>query len=273
MRLRTLFPLVSVLAMSLPLAARAADDNASPGDWTGTGEVGLALARGNSKSESLNAKLNFKKEDAVWKDNFYLTALRNKGEVKVSKVVDGQTVSADEYQATANRFEAGASAGYKLSPRDYVIGALRYEKDDFAAFQWQAAVSIGYGYIAIKNPDTELSFEIGPGYKRVQPVDTLVISGDPPVATTVTPSSQGELIGRGLMNFSHKLNDSTSIEDKLLVEAGSDGQFVQNDIGLVVKMNDKLALKVAHQLRYNGKIAPGSKHSDQLLTTNLVYSF
>lgn len=270
MRLKLLFPLI---ALTLPLAAHAADDGAVDTGWTGTGEVGLALTRGNTKSESLNAKLDFKKEDAVWKNNVYLTALRNKGEITVNQVVDGQTVSTDVFQATANRFEGGASAGYKLSPRDYIIGALRYEKDDFAAYQWQAAASIGYGYIAIKNPNTELSFEIGPGYKRVQPVELLVISGDPPVQTNVTPASEGELIGRGLMSFSHKFNASTSIEDKFLIEAGSDGRFMQNDIGLVVKMNEKLALKVAHQIRYNSHVSPGTKRNDQLLTTNLVYSF
>lgn len=270
MRFKLLFPLI---ALSLPLTALAADDDANSGDWSGTGEVGLALTSGNTKSESLNAKLNFKQEDAVWKNNIYLTALRNKGEITVNQVVDGETVSTDVYQATANRFEAGASAGYKLSPRDYIIGALRYEKDDFAAYQWQAAASIGYGYIAIKNPNTELSFELGPGYKRLQPVERIIISGDPPVRTTITPPSEGELIGRGLVNFSHNFSTSTSIEDKLLIEAGSDGRFMQNDIGLVVKMNDKLALKVAHQLRYNSDVSPGTKHKDQLLTTNLVYKF
>ena len=270
MRLNLLLPLIFLV---LPLAAAADDNPDNSGDWSGTGEVGLALTRGNTKSESLNAKLNFKKEDATWKDNFYLTALRNKGEVTVSRVVDGEEVSRNVYQATANRFEGGASIGYKLSPRDYIISAARYEKDDFAAYKWQAAVSVGYGYIAIKNPNTELSFEAGPGYKRVQPVDRRIVSGNPPVETTVTPASEGELIGRGLMNFSHKFNASTSIEDKLLVEAGSEGRFAQNDIGLVVKMNDRLALKVAHQLRYNSATSPGTKHSDQLITTNLVYSF
>src|SRR5690606_23903426 len=148
--------------------------------WTGSGELGFALTRGNTRSENLNAKLNFDKEDDTWKDNFYLTALRNKGEVTVSQVVDGQTVSVDSYQSTADRVEAGASAGYKLSPRSYVVGALRYEHDDFAAYRWQAAASIGYGYIAIKNQRTELSFEVGPGYKRVQPIDYVAVSGDPP---------------------------------------------------------------------------------------------
>lgn len=270
MRMKLLLPLI---LLSLPLAVHAADGDVPEGDWTGAGELGFAMTRGNTRSESLNAKINFKKEDDTWKDNFYLTALRNKGEVTVSRVVDGQEVSRDVYQSTANRYEGGASIGYKISPRSYIISALRYENDDFAAYQWQAALSVGYGYIAIKNPDTELSFEVGPGYKRVQPVDQVVFVGDPPVMTTLRPSTEGEAIIRGLMSFSHNLNASTAIEDTFLVEAGSDGRFAQNDIGLVVKMSDRLALKLGHQLRYNSSISPGNKHSDQLLTTNLVYNF
>ena len=87
MRLKPLLPLIFI---ALPWAAHADDSQSKPGDWTGTGELGLALTRGNTKSENLNAKLNFNKEDATWKDNFYLTALRNNGEVTVTRVVDGR---------------------------------------------------------------------------------------------------------------------------------------------------------------------------------------
>ncbi|HET8897567.1 MAG TPA: DUF481 domain-containing protein [Rhodanobacteraceae bacterium] len=258
--------LISACALMLPAAAFAADSGSQNiGAWSGAGELGFALTRGNTKSENLNAKLNFDREDDTWKNNIYLTALRSKGEV----TADG----ADSYQSTANRFEAGTSAGYKLTPRSYVVGALRYEKDDFAAYRWQSAVSLGYGYIAIKNPRTELSFEAGPGYKRVQPIDYVVSSGEPPVAQVVHPGSDGEIIARGLMNLHHQLTDNTAFDNKLLIEAGSDGRFYQNDAGLVVDMNAKLALKLGYQVRYNSDVAPGAKHKDQLVTTNLVYKF
>lgn len=258
------FLLIPALALLLPFAAHA-DDAPYDGGWRGSGELGFALTRGNTKSENLNAKLNFDREDDTWKDNFYLNALRSKGEVQI----DG----ADSYQSTANRLDAGASVGYKLSPRSYVVGALRYEKDDFAAYRWQAAASIGYGYIAIKNQRTELSFEAGPGYKRVQPIDYVTMAGDPPQPVVVRPGTDGSMIGRGLMNFRYQLTSTTAFEDKFLVEAGSDGRFYQNDAGLVVDMNAKLALKLGYQVRYNSEIAPGAKHNDQLLTTNLVYQF
>jgi putative salt-induced outer membrane protein len=38
-------------------------------------------------------------------------------------------------------------------------------------------------------------------------------------------------------------------------------------------MTKTLALKLGYETRYTSEIAPGAGHSDQLFTTNLVYSF
>jgi putative salt-induced outer membrane protein len=160
------FLIPMTLLGALPLHAFAADDD---GGWSGSGELGFAAARGNAKSENLNAKLQFKKEDETWKDNFYLTALRSKGEVKTTTVdtstTPPSTLSVSSYDLTSNRYESGASMGYKLDERSYVVGALRYENDDFSPFDYQWVASIGYGYTVLKNQSDELSLEIGPGYE------------------------------------------------------------------------------------------------------------
>jgi putative salt-induced outer membrane protein len=65
--------------------------------------------------------------------------------------------------------------------------------------------------------------------------------------------------------------------DKFLVEAGSDNTFVQNEAGVKVDMSSALALSVAYTVRYNSQIneivIPLPKHTDQLITANLVFSF
>ena len=264
--------LSAALLLLVPLAAHADDDG-----WSGSGEAGFAASRGNSKSENLNAKLQFTKEDERWKDFFYVTALGSKGEV-TNTVVDNNTnpptvVTTSKYETTSNRFEGGASAGYKLDERSYIVGAARYENDEFSPFDYQAIVSIGYGYTALKNQSDELSLEVGPGYKRYRPVETTTISGDPPVVTVDKHDSQGEGVGRGLIAYKHNFNDTTSFVNTLLVEAGSANTFLQNDTGLQVDMSKKLALKVGYQVRHNSDVAPGIKETDQLLTTNLVYAF
>jgi putative salt-induced outer membrane protein len=255
------------LFAAMPMTAFADDG------WSGAGELGFAAARGNAKSENLNAKFSLKKEDDQWKDAFYLTALRSKGEVKTATVQNGQVVNLSSYDLTSNRIETGASLGYKLDERSYIVGALRYENDDFSPFDYQWVASIGYGYTVLKNASDELSLEIGPGYKTYQPVDTFgpdVIDGQP---ARNRFDSQSELVARGLMAYKHNFTENTSFVDTFLVEAGSDNRFFQNDAGVAVSINKAFALKVGYQVRQNSDVAPGIKRTDQLMTTNLVYNF
>jgi putative salt-induced outer membrane protein len=253
--------------------ASASDNNgAANGGWTGSGEFGFASSRGNSRSENSNAKLGLNQENEYWKNAFYLNGLRSKGDVDVVDSNTGATV--DKFSTTANRYDSGASVGYKLDPRSYVVGAARYEHDDFGANIWQAIVSIGYGYIALKNERTELSFEIGPGYKQYQPTRTTEdLDGDGVAETTFMPERKREVVARGLINAKYRLTDNTSLEDTFLTESGSQNKYYQNDLGLSVSMTKKLALKIAYQLRYNSDTTPGTQSTDQLYTTNLVYNF
>ena len=68
--------LAAALSLAIPMAASAQDSG-----WSGTGEFGLAMARGNARSDNANGKIAFAKEDRDWKHSFYLSALRNKAEV------------------------------------------------------------------------------------------------------------------------------------------------------------------------------------------------
>ncbi|MDQ7995691.1 MAG: DUF481 domain-containing protein [Luteibacter sp.] len=282
--------LATLVLAALPFTASAQDATANPaatpdqnadaaknGGWTGNGEFGFASSRGNSRSENANAKIGFNQENELWKNNFYLNGLRSKGEVD-----DGDGNS--QFSTTANRYDTGASVGYKFDPRSYVVTAARYEHDDFGANLWQGIVSVGYGYIALKNEKAELSFEIGPGFKRYQPAKStrdLVNADGTPVlnadGTTATeeykPDAESEVVGRGLINAKYRLTDNTALEDTLLVEAGSKNQYYQNDIGLSVSMTKKLALKIGYQIRYNSDTQPGTVSTDKLTTTNLVYNF
>lgn len=261
--------------LCMPAIALAATST-QPSNWSGSGEFGLAQASGNTKSLNVDAKLNLAYEDDIWKDAFFLDVNRAKSNVKTPVVVNGTTVgTADTYQTTANHFDVGGSVGYKFSPRAYVVGAARYDRDDFAPNRWQEVASIGFGYILFKDARAELSFEAGPGYKRYQPqtytvIDTTVT---PPLVTDVTPAVENEAIGRALVNYKLAITDSTSLQETFLAEVGSQNKYYQNDIGLAVAMTKTLALKVAYENRYNSSIVPGTKHMDSLFTTNLVYSF
>lgn len=232
------------LAMLLASSVASADEG-----WKGAGELGLALTRGNSETESLNAKLGLAFEDARWKHDLGAAVLRQKGEL----------AGTDELQLTANRYELSGSSAWKFSERAYLIGSLRHENDDFAPFEYQTIVAFGAGWYAIRSEQTEWLFEGGPGYRRFK--------------DAAIGESDGEAVLRARMAYRHAFNEQTSFENTLLVETGSDNTFAQNDTGLAVKMNASLALKAGLQFRHNTEVAPGLKRTDSLFTTNLVYSF
>ncbi|MGN6705092.1 MAG: DUF481 domain-containing protein [Rhodanobacter sp.] len=265
----------AISTLCIPALAWA-DPPADSSNWSGSGEFGLANATGNTKSLNMDAKFKLAYEDDIWKDAFFLDANRAKSNVKTPIVQDGVVIGQTaSYQTTANHFDIGGSLGYKFNPRSYLIGAARYDHDDFAPNRWQEVASIGFGYIMLKNARSELSFEAGPGYKRYQPqtytlVDTSVT---PPTTTVVKPPVENEAIGRGLVNYKLALTDSASLQETFLAEIGSENKYYQNDIGLAVAMTKTLALKIAYENRYNSNIVPGTKHMDSLFTTNLVYSF
>ena len=276
--------LASAVLLALPIAALAADPPPPPPiGWSGSGEAGLSIASGNTKSQNLNAKLDLKFNDDQWKDDFYLLAQRNK-----ANVVDAS--GASRYDLTASRYEAGASFGYKIDERSYIVGAGRYEHDEFSAYDYQYILSIGYGYQVLKSASDELAFEIGPGYKVVQPASYFVPYVGTPTGSTVTgvtvhPDSDSNVVARGKMEYKHAFSDAVSFVDVFVVEAGSGNNFFQNDAGLAVKMNSHLALKIGLQTRHNSDVnfiplssfpagqAPVYKKTDELFTTNLVYNF
>lgn len=252
-------------------AAASSDKNASSansGGWTGSGELGYSSATGNTRSQNVNAKLGLNQENDQWKNTFFLDALRTKNQ---QKVVDGAGNTITQLNTTANRYDGGASVGYKLDPRSYIVGAARYEHDEFGANVWQGIVSLGFGYIALKDERTELSFEIGPGYKRYRPADVNVLVGG--AVFRQQQPTVGEVVARGLVNYKYKLTDNTAFEDTLLMEAGSKDTYLQNDAGLSVSMTRKMAIKVGLQLRHHSDVLPGIKKTDTLTTTNLVYNF
>lgn len=241
--------LAAAVLAALPLASAAAD-------WTGTGELGLALARGNARSENLNGKLAFATEDASWKHAYHLSVLRAKGEVTGD--FDGDGVPEERFELNANRYEIGATSALKMNEVSSWIAALRYENDDFAPFENQTTFSLGYGHQFIRSDDTSLAAEIGPGYRRAK--------------SATTGETESEAILRGLLDYKHKLTSNTELFNTLLVESGSDNTYAQNDFGVAVAMNESFALKAGLQLRHNTDVGPGIDKTDTLTTVNLVYN-
>ena len=229
--------------VSTILLLAACHASAEDGGWSGSGELGLANASGNTQSTTFVARLGLAREDERWKHAVGASFQYGKS--------DGVE--------NARRYELFGSSGYRLGERSYVLGSLRNERDRFSGDEYQWTAGIGYGYEAIKSDETQLTFEVGPGYRWSKLQDLRV--------------HNNEAVFRGAMQFAHRFNDTTSFYDNLLVEAGQENTFLRNELGLEVKMSNALALKAGLEVRHNTEVPPGSEKTDTLTTVNLVYGF
>ncbi|MDQ2701396.1 MAG: DUF481 domain-containing protein [Pseudomonadota bacterium] len=241
-----------LLALLAPLPANAqfrpnsslvpASDASTEG-WNGKGELGLALSRGNTKSESLIGKV----------DLAYSNPQR-----KFAFGAWGQYASTDGVES-ARRFGSHGTSGWRLDEKRYIYGSLRSERDDFGTYEYQWTATGGYGYEVIRTDTNRFFVEIGPGYRFAKDQGARV--------------HHKEAIGRSLVDWSLKVTDTATLTDTLLVEAGGKNTFVRNLFGVQVAVNESLAMKAGLETRYNSEVEPGIVKTDNLTTVNLVYNF
>jgi len=232
-------PVLAVLACALaPLSASAAEE-----DWSGSGELGLAISKGNTDSETVVGKFKLAREDDTWRHAVLASFLYGTS--------DGLE--------NARRYELFGSSGYRFAERHYVFGSGRNERDHFSSDEYQTTIAGGYGFEAFMSEETKLVFEIGPGYRWSKEQDVRV--------------HNTEAIARGFMDFSHQLTETTRLFDTLLVESGGDNTFVRNEFGVQVRMTDALALKAGFEIRHNTDVSDGRRRTDRLTTVNVVYGF
>lgn len=227
----------SAFAAALLLAALPAS-----AQWTGKGEAGLAVASGNSESRTANARVAATYKDNAWEHGYTLAGLYVRSE--------GST--------TARRWEAGAQSRRNFLTRNFWYGGLRYEEDRFSGFDHQGLVTTGVGRRFIDNDTTKLLAQVGAGYKFWETLD-------------VPRDRDSSVTGVASMEFEHKLTDSTTLFDKFNSEFTSNNNFLQNEVGIAVKMTDRMALALGYAVRHNTDPPDGFEKTDTLTTVNLVY--
>lgn len=232
---RGLFALLAVMALALvPVTPAAAQ-------WSGKGQLGVVLSSGNSDAKSASFKLGVNNVSGPWthKANF------------------NSVYASDSAGTTAQRWEAQEQSNYAFDKDNFVFGGVRYENDRFSGYDYQATLSTGLGHLFYRNDVDQLSAQVGAGYKS---------------ARTRTPSvTESSVAGIASLDYRHVFNASTSLLDKATVEYAPDNTFLQNEVALEVRMNTKLALALAFQVRHNTSPPSAFQKTDTLTTINVVY--
>lgn len=211
--------------------------------WSGKGQLGFSMASGNSESENLNGSVELKRETEKW--------------VSETKLEAYYASSDDE--VTTDRFVFSGKTGYKWTEKDHVFYASRYENDDFSGYDYTMSASLGWGHEFFDTEQSKLLTELALGYKT-QAVD-------------VDRTEENSAIIVGKMDYMRQLTETTKFEDTLLIEAGDDNTYIQNDLGFAFKVSGKMSVKLNYQYRHNTDAPVGKEDTDELLSANLVYDF
>lgn len=241
------------VAASIPASA---DD--LPQGWSGKGQAGYVMSRGNTDTDAANAKLDVFLLTPQWKHQLTLEGLYGKS---------GQVTSAE-------RWDLREQSDYTITSKLFAFGALAYQDDRFSGFQYQASGSGGLGYKFFDSDTTKLAAQVGVGYRVLRP-ETLVPdpNGSGAIIAREPLDRESEAVGTAGIDFMHQFNTNTKLSDKMILESGSSNTSIKNDLVLEVKMSQKLALAAGYSVLHNTNPADGVKRTDTITTLNLVYAF
>jgi putative salt-induced outer membrane protein len=242
----------------LPLLAWADDPPPPPpqGVWLGKGQLGFLASQGNTQADSANAAIDMALLLDPWEHKLHLDGLYGKSAGIVA----------------AERWTANWQSNYDITTDLFGFGGLRYQHDMFSGFQYQASETAGVGYKLINAADTKLSVQAGVGYRELRPEDLIKDDTGAVVERVLLPGDNGVVFTFGL-DYTQALTSTTSLSNKLLVEAGSGDTLIANTLALTVKMSTRLALSLGYSLQDNTKPPDGLKKIDSVETANLVFAF
>lgn len=239
-----LIRLAAAAALLLPVSPAFAQ-------WTGKGQLGLALSTGNGDSMNLNARAEVKHTVDEWQRRLAISAV----------------YESDDDESTSQMFEVEGDSRYSFNPRDFWFGSFRYQNDRFSGFRYQATIAGGIGHRFIDTDRTKLTGQFGLGFKATETRDAI----DPATQLLVLGAKTDSIAAVGGLDWEHKVTDTTTVYNNFAFEAAKQNNFVRNETGVSVAMTSRLALAVAYTVRYNTDPPVGYDKTETLLTANVVY--
>jgi putative salt-induced outer membrane protein YdiY len=216
--------------------------------WAGNYDLGLALARGNARTETLTN--NFTAARTTLHDKISL----HFNEIYGTALVNGTN------STIANAVRGGWSYSRDLTPRLFVSSLNEYEHDEFQSLNLRAVFGGGAGWNAIKGKKTTLSFQAGADYEHES-------------FTTLTRGSAEVNFGEDLL---WKASAVTSVTEsfRMFPNLTDTGEYRMNfDISAVTALKKWLGWHLTFSDRFVSDPLPGRLRNDVLLSTGLRVSF
>jgi len=220
-------------------------------NFSGSGEVGLLMTRGNSETDSVNAKIGLKYETGQLLSEANLAALYSSEET--------ETNGKKEDSVSAEKYNYDAKIGYKFNEANYVFINGAYEDDRFSGYDYKTTYSVGYGRKLVASDTVKLDIEVGPGYRYDKPEGK---------------KAEDEAVFRGFVMFNYKFSDSVSFQQDITVVTGSNNTNTKSVSALKSQIIGALAMKVSFTVDHNTDVPDkDTEKTDTETALTLVYDF
>ncbi|MFQ5487437.1 MAG: YdiY family protein [Gammaproteobacteria bacterium] len=231
--------LLSMAAASAEEGAAATDEAAK---WGGEVEFGYAKTSGNTDIENIVLKAKLENDRRHWFHEVRFSGMRTK----------------DSGNTTAKNYVLQGLSRYKWSQRQYVFASGRYEKDDFAGYDYRIVGVVGVGRQVLKAESYHLDLEAGAGGRQTAFIDK--------------PDSS-EAIGRLAGDFKWQISETSEFSEELYSELGNDNTATNSLSELKVKVIGHLAVKMAVRVTHNTDVPPDTDKTDVRSAVTVVYDF
>lgn len=238
----------TIVGTALFAAAGVMAQTPVDGKWHGGISIGGAAASGNTSSTTLAATADTVR--ATTMDKITLYGLGNYAKSKINGVDT----------TTANLFRLGGRYDYNITPNFFAFGGGEGETNRAGGVDTRYALNGGVGYRLVRTDTMSWDIFGGAGYS-----DTKFTDGSKRNGAELVLGEES----------SHKLGDSTTVKQRLVVYPGESevGTRATFDAGLAMAISGGWTLNTGVSYHYASKVAAGLKKSDTLWTVGFGYKF
>jgi putative salt-induced outer membrane protein YdiY len=224
--------------------------------WEGSVGLGLTVTSGNSETTLFNGNAQ---------------AIRKWGLNELNLGGDGN-YGTDHHVKSVEQLRGYAQ--YNRLFTDRIFGYARGEAlhDAIAAVDYRVTLSPGAGYYFIKETNTTLRAEVGPGWVYQQLSNTKIT----PTHPNITHDTDDYFTLRIADRFDQKLNDTVRLWQaaEYLPQVDKFENYIINaEAGIEVTLTRKLVQKTFIQDTYHSEPANGRKRNDLKLVAAVAYKF
>lgn len=237
------YGLQALLLLSFANAAFAQGEAAEDeGPWSGAASLGYLSTAGNTDTKSYNLKFAIDYAQDSWEHG-----------------LRGSANGADEgQQATAEAYQLGWKSKYNFTEHDYLFGTADWRKDRFSGVDQQLTEALGYGRRLIDTPSHMLNAEIGVGHRSADLSDG---------------TSESGAIGRGAIDYTWTLTETSAFEQDVVVESGADNTYIESVSALRAKLLGDFAMVLSYTIKHNTDVPIGNENTDRLTAVSIEYAF